>query len=124
MKKAFTILLMMLMASAALIQAQVLEDFETHATIDGGAWGGYEGYYIERTSIDLSLFGRIRLAGNFHLEGRVGYALSRSYNQYSADQTVPFRIAIIKFNDERVAKNTLFDPGAIVNLRLVYNLPL
>jgi len=84
----------------------------------------YEGDYIERTSIDLSLFGRIRLAGNFHLEGRVGYALGRSYYQYSADQTVPFRIAIIKFGDERVAKNTLFDPGAIINLRLVYNLPL
>jgi hypothetical protein len=84
----------------------------------------YEGDYIERTSIDLSLFGRIRLAGNLHLEGRFGYAVGRSYKQFSADQTVPFRISIIKFGDERVEKNYLFKPGPIVDLRLVYNLPL
>ncbi|MBA7561857.1 hypothetical protein ES708_03503 [subsurface metagenome] len=84
----------------------------------------YEGDYIERTSIDLAWFGRIRLSGNFHLEGRLGYALGRSYQQFTKDQTVPFRISIIKFGDERVAKNYLFDPGPIVNLRLVYNLPL
>jgi hypothetical protein len=84
----------------------------------------YEGDYIERTSIDLSLFGRIRLAGNLHLEGRFGYAVGRSYKQFSADQTVPFRISIIKFGDERVEKNQLFDQGLIVDLRLVYNLPL
>ncbi len=84
----------------------------------------YEGDYIERTSIDLSLFGRIRLAGNLHLEGRFGYALGRSYAQYSADQTVPLRITILKFGDERVAKNTEFNPGPIISLRLAYNLPL
>jgi hypothetical protein len=84
----------------------------------------YEGDYIERTSIDLTLFGRIRLAGNLHLEGRFGYALGRSYEQYSSDQKVPFRITIIKFGDNRVAKNTLFNPGPIINLRLAYNLPL
>ena len=84
----------------------------------------YEGDYIERTSIDLSLFGRVRVAGNFHLEGRAGYALGRYYKQYSADQTAPFRITIIKFGDDRVHKNYLFDPGMVVNLRFVYDLPL
>jgi hypothetical protein len=84
----------------------------------------YEGDYIERTSIDLSLFGRVRVAGNFHLEGRFGYAVGRTYKQYSADQTVPFRITVIKFGDDRVHKNVLFDPGVVVNLRFVYNLPL
>ena len=29
-----------------------------------------------------------------------------------------------KFGDERVEKNNIFDPGPIVNLRLIYNLPL
>ncbi|MFC2081500.1 DUF6268 family outer membrane beta-barrel protein [Bacteroidota bacterium] len=84
----------------------------------------YEGDYIERTSIDLALFGRIRVVGNFHLEGKLGYALGRSYTQYASDQTVPFRIAIIKFGDERVAKNYLFDPGPIFNISLIYNLPI
>ncbi len=84
----------------------------------------YEGDYIERTSIDLALFGRIRVARNFHLEGRLGYSVGRLYEQFDADQTVPFRLSIISFGDERVAKNVLFNPGPIVNLRLVYNLPL
>lgn len=84
----------------------------------------YEGDYIERTSIDLCGFARVRLAGNLHLEGRLGYALGRSYYQYGEDQKVPFRISIIKFGDERVEKNTLFKPGPIAELRLVYNLPL
>ena len=79
---------------------------------------------MERTSIDLGLFGRVRVAGNFHLEGRLGYALGRSYKQYAADQKADFRITIIKFGDNRVARNVNFNPGPIALLRLVYNMPL
>ncbi len=84
----------------------------------------YQGDYMERTSIDLCLFGRVRVAGNFHLEGRLGYSLGRSYYQYDADQKADFRITIIKFGDNRVAKNVNFNPGPIALLRFVYNLPL
>ena len=84
----------------------------------------YQGDYMERTSIDECLFGRVRLAGNFHLEGRLGYALGRYYNQYDADQKADFRITILKFGDNRVAKNVNFKSGPIALLRLVYNLPL
>ena len=84
----------------------------------------YQGDYMERTSIDECLFGRVRLAGNFHMEGRLGYALGRYYNQYDADQKADFRITILKFGDNRVAKNVNFKSGPIALLRLVYNLPL
>jgi hypothetical protein len=84
----------------------------------------YQGDYMERTSIDLGLFGRVRVAGNFHLEGRLGYALARSYEQYAADQKADFRITIIKFGDNRVARNVSFNPGPIALLRLVYNMLL
>jgi hypothetical protein len=84
----------------------------------------YRGDYMERTSIDLCLFGRVRLAGNFHLEGRLGYALGRYYKQYIADQKADFRITILTFGDNRVARNVNFNPGPIALLRLVYNLPL
>ncbi len=84
----------------------------------------YQGDYMERTSIDECLFGRVRIAGNFHLEGRLGYALGRYYKQYDADQKADFRITIIKFGDNRVAKNVNFNSGPIALLRLVYNLPL
>jgi hypothetical protein len=84
----------------------------------------YQGDYMERTSIDECLFGRVRIAGNFHLEGRLGYALGRYYKQYDADQKADFRITIIKFGDNRVAKNVNFKSGPIALIRLVYNLPL
>jgi hypothetical protein len=84
----------------------------------------YAGDYMERTSIDPSLFARLRIAGNFHIEGRLGYAIDRKYDQYAADQTVPFRISIIKFGDERVTKNIAFGSGVLASLQLVYNMPL
>ncbi|HEC42672.1 hypothetical protein LCGC14_1779100 [marine sediment metagenome] len=76
---------------------------------------------------DLSWFGRIRISDNFHFEGRFGYALGREYMQYTEDQKVPFRIALLDFygdQPERVHKNYLFDPGLVVNLRVVYDLSL
>ncbi len=84
----------------------------------------YAGDYMERTSIDLTLFGRHRIAGNIHLEGRFGYALGREYAQYAEDQKADFRISIISFGDDRVQKNVSFNSGLIADLRLVYNLPL
>jgi len=84
----------------------------------------YAGDYIERTSIDPSLFARYKLVGKLHIEGRLGYAIDREYAQYSADQTVPFRISIISFGDDRVPKNVDFGGGVFASLRLVYNLPL
>ncbi len=85
----------------------------------------YLGDYMERTSIDLTLFCRRKLVGNLFIEGRVGMALSRAYEQYHADQKVDFRISIIKIGDNRGAPlNPVFNDGLIANLRLVYNLPL
>ncbi len=84
----------------------------------------YQGDYMERTSIDECLFARVRMVGNIHLEGRLGYALGRYYRQYDADQQADFRITILKFGDNRVEKNVNFNPGPIALIRLVYNLPL
>lgn len=78
--------------------------------------------YIERKSIDLAVFVRQRLAGNVHVEGRFGYALGRSYTQYAKGDEMDFRLAILTFGDERIQKNVLFDPGLIIDFRLVYNL--
>ena len=86
---------------------------------------GYAGDYMERTSIDLTLFARWKVAGNWHLEGRFGYALNRTYAQYDADQQVDFRLSIIKFGDNRTEPNNiLFNDGLLANLRLVYSIPL
>ena len=85
---------------------------------------GYAGDYMERKSIDLTTFGRYKLAGNLHLEARVGYAFARDYAQYDGDDKMDFRITVISIGDDRVRKNERFEDGLIANLRLVYNLPL
>ncbi len=84
----------------------------------------YENDYIERTSIDLTLFARQKLIKNIFIEGRFGYAVGRKYAQYAQDQKVDFRLMIINFGDNRIVKNEMMKGGPIANLRLVYNLPL
>ena len=84
----------------------------------------YEDDYIERASIDLTLFVRQRILNNLFVEGRYGYAVGRKYAQYTQDQKLDFRLMIINFGDNRVEKNRMMSGGPIANVRLVYNLPL
>lgn len=84
----------------------------------------YEGDYMERKSIDESLFARYRLTGNLFVEGRFGYALGRSYTQYESDQKVDFSLPLIGFGDNRLQKNISFHDGLIMSLRLVYSIAL
>lgn len=84
----------------------------------------FETDYIERNSIDETLFVRYKMIGNLHIETRFGYSLSRVYEQYSEDQKMKLRLSIVKIGDERVKKNVIFDNGPIASVRLVYNLPI
>ncbi len=84
----------------------------------------YEGDYLERKSIDESLFARYQLFGNIFLEGRFGYALGRSYAQYEADQKVDFSIPLVSFGDNRTQKNISFHDGLIASIRFIYNVPI
>lgn len=82
----------------------------------------YAGDYIERQSIDLSLFARQRIYKNIFIEGMVGRSIGRSYEQYDGDQTVSFGLPLITFGDERVVKNTTFNDGMIFTLKLIFNM--
>lgn len=84
----------------------------------------YRGDYIDRRSIDESLYARYRLFGDFFVEGRLGYALGRSYKQYSSDQKVDLTLPLISIGDDRVAKNVSIHDGFIASLRLVYSISL
>lgn len=85
---------------------------------------GSETDYIERNSIDETLFVRWKLMGNLHLETRLGYSLSRIYAQYNENHKMDLRISIATIGDDRMQKNINFNSGPIASLRLVYNLPL
>ncbi len=81
-------------------------------------------YYMEKECIDIYFFGRYRLIGNFHTEGRIGYALSRIYAQYEKDEKMDFRLSIITFGNDRTQTNVNFKDGPFASLSLVYSLPL
>ena len=86
----------------------------------------YSGDYMERQSIDLSLFARQRLFGNIFVEGMVGLAVGRNYRQYAEDQKVKFAIPLVTFGDDRVVKNeyAAFKDGMILTLKLIYSIPM
>jgi len=84
----------------------------------------YEGDYLERSSIDETLYARYRLFGDIFLEGRFGYALGRHYKQYAADQKVDFSLPLIGFGDDRVARNVSVESGLIASLSIVYSIDL
>jgi len=84
----------------------------------------YAGDYMERQSIDLSLFARQRLYKNFFIEGMVGRTFGRSYTQYTGDQKINFAIPLVTFGDSRTPKNVTFKDGMIFTLKLIFNLKL
>ena len=87
----------------------------------------YAGDYIERQSIDLSLFLRQRIGGPIFVEAMAGRALGRKYVQYAGDQKVDFGIPLVMFGDERVVKNNLdtgFGDGLIFTLKLIVNVKI
>lgn len=84
----------------------------------------YNGDYIERRSIEVGLFGRLKLTGDIYLEGRVGYSIDRRYEQYSGNDKLSLAIPLKNFGDDRVQKNVSFGDGGYANLRLVYSIQL
>jgi hypothetical protein len=82
------------------------------------------GDYIQRESIDLTLFARHKLVGDLYIEGRFGQAMGRNYAQYAADEKVDFSIPLVGFGDDRTQKNSSFENGLIAELRLVYSVPV
>jgi hypothetical protein len=82
----------------------------------------YAGDYMERQSIDLSLFARQRIYKFIFVEGMIGRTFGRGYKQYEGDQTVSFAIPLVTFGDERTVKNSTFNDGLIFTLKLIVNL--
>jgi len=84
----------------------------------------YQGDYMERKSIDETIFARYNIGGNIFLEGRIGRTFGRSYTQYDAHDKVNFSIPLVNFGDNRIQKNVSFEDGFIANLRLIYSIPI
>jgi hypothetical protein len=82
----------------------------------------YMNDYVERNTIELYLFARQRIRGDFFMEGRLGYTMSRIYGQYEQDETMDLKLMVLSFGDDREQKNVDFNKGMIGELRLVYSI--
>ena len=84
----------------------------------------HENDYIERRSIDLSLFARRSIFRNVHFEVRAGFALGRDYAQYDENDKLDFALPLVNFGDNRQQENISFNSGPFIRGQLVYNLPI
>lgn len=83
----------------------------------------YAGDYIERLSIDLSLYARQRIAGPIFVEAMAGRTFGRKYVQYAGDQKVSFALPLVTFGDERIEKNVRFGDSFIFQVKLILSIP-
>lgn len=84
----------------------------------------YENYYVERNSIDLSVFSNIKIWKNVYFEGRVGYSIKKDYALYAEDQKVDLGLPLIYIGDNRTRSNYEYENSPFVHFRLLYSLPI
>jgi hypothetical protein len=85
---------------------------------------GLENYYIDRRSIDLSLFSNVHLFSNFYLEGRAGYSLTRDYGLFAEDDKITLGLPLVNIGDDRTRQNNEFSGSPFIQLKLLYSLPI
>ena len=85
---------------------------------------GYENYYVERKSIDLSLFANVQVWKDFFIEGRAGYSLTKDYTLYAENQKVDLVFPLFYIGDNRVRANNTYNGSPFVQLRMLYSLPV
>lgn len=85
---------------------------------------GYKNYYVDRRSIDLSLFTNIHLWDNVFFEGRAGYSLSRDYGLYAENDKMDLGLPLVNIGDDRTRANAEFDGSPFIQLRLIYGIPV
>jgi hypothetical protein len=84
----------------------------------------YENYYVERNSIDFSLFANMQLWKNIFLESRVGYSAAKDYALYSEDQKVSLGLPLVYIGDDRTRSNREYNGSPFVHVRLLYSVPV
>lgn len=85
---------------------------------------GYENYYVERKSIDLSLFANKQVWKNVFLEARAGYSVSKDYGLFAEDQKIDLALPLYYFGDNRTRSNGEYFTTPFVHLRLLYSIPV
>ena len=83
----------------------------------------YKNYYIDRRSIDVSLFTKVHLFDNVFMEVRAGYSLSRDYGLFAKDDKMDFALPLVNIGDDRIRANNEFGGSPFIRFRLLYSIP-
>ena len=84
----------------------------------------FKNYYVDRRSVDVSLFSKFHLIDNFFLTARAGYSLSRDYGLFAENDKIDLGLPLYNVGDDRTRVNNEFDGSPFVHLRLYYSVPI
>lgn len=79
--------------------------------------------YIERTSIELSIFSRIQLFRHFYFEGKAGQIVFGKYKQFSGDDKTTLSLPFVHFNDTRTPISQHKNSGYFLSASVVFMMP-
>jgi len=81
-----------------------------------------QGAYVSKTSNELLSYLRFQLHKSIYVNAKIGYAISRNYRIFSADDKIDWALIAFYFGDNRTQLNDRFKDGALFKLELVYRL--
>ena len=76
--------------------------------------------YIERQSLDFSLFLEYYLTSQLVAQVKAGYPVGRKYEVFAEDDKVDFSLSIIRFGNERELLDTFDEANMFVTFNLLF----
>ena len=80
------------------------------------------GAYVSKTSNELVGYLRLMLNKSIYLNTKIGYAISRNYKVFDANDKIDLALTSFYFGDNRTQLNERFKDGAIFKVELFYRL--
>ena len=80
------------------------------------------GAYVSKTSNELVSYFRFKLSKSIYIDTKLGYAISRNYKVFDANDKIDLALSSFYFGDHRTQLNERFKDGAIFKVELFYRL--
>lgn len=81
-------------------------------------------YYVDRRTIDVSLFSNVKIWKDVFLETRFGYSLVRDYGLYAEGDKMTLGLPLLDLGDDRVRLNKEGKSSPFIHFKLIYSLPI
>ena len=80
------------------------------------------GAYVSKTSIKINPYLRFKVSKSLYINTKLGYAFSRNYRVFNADDKIDLAVTSIYLGDARTQLNENFLDGGIFKIELLYRL--